>query len=248
MQFVKTNLWKYKILFTFHSSLFLQINVIYHLNCHDMKVKMLVFIWIQVPMLSVHAKLWCPWPNGERRNIYVRPFSLSLSLSLSLVKYSVLNLFLVLAHMQFPILDHYMHTSRHRKATIRSKWTFYCVCSYVCNENIGNIQILMCHWFWQDLSMSMKIPNFRYKHSCQTSFHCCNVAFVFVMGNQFLHIYVEVIICIRFLCYLESTQCQLLLQWLQREFGSKVMVCIISLAQDIRYLDKTGELNLCLTF
>ena len=39
-------------------------------------------------------------------------------LSLFLGKYSVLNLFLVFAHMQFPILDYYIHTSRHRKRSI----------------------------------------------------------------------------------------------------------------------------------
>ena len=36
--------------------------------------------------------------------------------------------------MQFPIQDHYIHTSRHRKTTIRSKWTFFCGSSYVCND------------------------------------------------------------------------------------------------------------------
>ena len=36
--------------------------------------------------------------------------------------------------MQFSILDHYIHTSRHRKVTIRSKWTLSCVCLYVCND------------------------------------------------------------------------------------------------------------------
>ena len=35
-----------------------------------------------------------------------------------LVKYSVLNLSLVLAHMQFPILYHYIPKSRHRKGSI----------------------------------------------------------------------------------------------------------------------------------
>ena len=55
-------------------------------------------------------------------------------LSLFPVKYSVINLFLLLAHMQFPTIDHYIHMSRHRKATIRTKWTFLCVCSYVCND------------------------------------------------------------------------------------------------------------------
>ena len=40
------------------------------------------------------------------------------ALSLSLVKYSVLNLFLVLAHMKFPILDHYIHMNGHRKRSI----------------------------------------------------------------------------------------------------------------------------------
>ena len=33
--------------------------------------------------------------------------------------------------MQVPIQDHYIHTSRH---TIRSKWTLFCVCLYVCND------------------------------------------------------------------------------------------------------------------
>ena len=37
----------------------------------------------------------------------------------------------------------------------------------------------------------MKIPNFHYNHSCQTSFHCSNVTFVFMMGIRFLHISVE---------------------------------------------------------
>ena len=36
--------------------------------------------------------------------------------------------------MQFPIQDHYIHTSRHRKDTIRSKWALFCVCSYVYND------------------------------------------------------------------------------------------------------------------
>ena len=36
--------------------------------------------------------------------------------------------------MQFPIQDHHIHMSRQRKATIRSKWTLFCVCSYVCND------------------------------------------------------------------------------------------------------------------
>ena len=40
----------------------------------------------------------------------------------------------MLAHIQFPILDHYIRVSRHRKDTIRSKWTFFCVCSYECND------------------------------------------------------------------------------------------------------------------
>ena len=31
-------------------------------------------------------------------------------------------------------LDHYIHTRRHWKATIRAKWTFLRVCSYVCND------------------------------------------------------------------------------------------------------------------
>ena len=31
-------------------------------------------------------------------------------------------------------VDHYIHTSTHWKATIKSKWTFFCVCSYVCND------------------------------------------------------------------------------------------------------------------
>ena len=36
--------------------------------------------------------------------------------------------------MQFPIQDHYIHMRRHRKPTIRSKWTHFCVCSYICNN------------------------------------------------------------------------------------------------------------------
>ena len=43
-------------------------------------------------------------------------------------------------------------------------------------------------------SMCMKIPNFQDNHSCQNRFHCYYVVFVFVIGNQFLHIYVEVVI------------------------------------------------------
>ena len=41
---------------------------------------------------------------------------------------------LQLARMQFPLQDHYIHTSRHRKAIIKSKWTLFCVCSYVCYD------------------------------------------------------------------------------------------------------------------
>ena len=52
------------------------------------------------------------------------------SLSLFLVKYSVF----LLVCLQFPIQDHYIHTSRHWKATIRSRWTFFCVCLYECND------------------------------------------------------------------------------------------------------------------
>ena len=37
--------------------------------------------------------------------------------------------------MQFPIQDHYIDASRHRKATIRSEWTFFCLCSYECNDS-----------------------------------------------------------------------------------------------------------------
>ena len=59
--------------------------------------------------------------------IYLKPFSLFLFL----VKYSVWNLLVELAHMQFPMQDHYIHTSRHRKATIRSKWTFFCGSSFI---------------------------------------------------------------------------------------------------------------------
>ena len=36
--------------------------------------------------------------------------------------------------------------------------------------------------------------NFHYNNSCQNSFCCCNVIFVFMMGNRFLHIYVEAVI------------------------------------------------------
>ena len=44
--------------------------------------------------------------------------------------------------------------------------------------------------------MSMKMSNFHYNYCHQTSFHCSNVTFVFVMGYQILHIYVEVVICV----------------------------------------------------
>ena len=57
-----------------------------------------------------------------------------MKLSLFLAKYSVLNLFLLLVRVQFPIQEHYIHMSRHRKATIRSEWTFFCLCSYECND------------------------------------------------------------------------------------------------------------------
>ena len=63
----------------------------------------------------------------------------------------------------------------------------------------------MCYWYWQDLCMSMKILNFHYNYSRQNSFHCCNLIFVFVMGNQLLHIYVEAVI------------------YINRELGSEMM-------------------------
>ena len=59
---------------------------------------------------------------------------------------------------------------------------------------IGNVQILICHQFWQEVWIFMKILNFHYVHSHQTCFCYCNVTFVFVLGNQFLHIYVEPVI------------------------------------------------------
>ena len=55
--------------------------------------------------------------------------------SLFLVKYSVWNLFWCLFVCSFPFqIITYIHTSTHWKATIRSKWTLFCVCSYVCND------------------------------------------------------------------------------------------------------------------
>ena len=53
----------------------------------------------------------------------------------------------------------------------------------------------MSHWFCQDPSMSMKILNFHYNHSRQNTFHCYYVVLAFVIGNRFLHIYVEAVIC-----------------------------------------------------
>ena len=47
-------------------------------------------------------------------------------LSLFLVKYSVFNLFFCLFTCSFPFTR--------CKATIRSEWTFLCVCSYECND------------------------------------------------------------------------------------------------------------------
>ena len=40
----------------------------------------------------------------------------------------------------------------------------------------------------------MKMLNFHYIHSHQTCFHYCYITFVFVMGNRFLHIYLESVI------------------------------------------------------
>ena len=63
-----------------------------------------------------------PWTGVHAIFLEVKQFTSKTehyeALSLFLVKYSVLNLFLVLAHMQFPILDHYIHMSRHRKGSI----------------------------------------------------------------------------------------------------------------------------------
>ena len=53
----------------------------------------------------------------RRDGLLLKNWTLSSSLSLFLVKYSFLNLFLVLVHMQFPIKCHYIHTSRQRKAS-----------------------------------------------------------------------------------------------------------------------------------
>ena len=53
------------------------------------------------------------------------------SFSLFPVKYSVWNLFLELVHMQFQMLDHYIHMRRQWKVTIRTKWMCLCVCMNV---------------------------------------------------------------------------------------------------------------------
>ena len=58
-----------------------------------------------------------------------------------------------------------------------------------------NVQILMCHWLWQDVWIFMKISNSHYSHLHQTCFHSYNVTFVFVIGNRFLDIYAEPVIC-----------------------------------------------------
>ena len=50
--------------------------------------------------------------------LYICKTFLSLSLPCEIF---CLKPVLVLAHVQFPILDHYIHMSRHREATIRSK-------------------------------------------------------------------------------------------------------------------------------
>ena len=74
-----------------------------------------------------HSNFWRKFVDSLKTTLWS-------SFSLFPVKYSVRKLFLVLAHMQFPILDHYIHMSRHWKATIRTIWTFLCVCWYVCND------------------------------------------------------------------------------------------------------------------
>ena len=55
--------------------------------------------------------------------------------------------------------------------------------------------------------MAMKIPNFHYNHSHQNRFCCYYIVFMFVIGNQFLHIYMEVVIYI-IRCNMKSCQLQ----------------------------------------
>ena len=62
--------------------------------------------------------------------------------------------------MQFPIQDHYIHMSRHRKATIRSEWTLFCVCLYVCNDlewETANEQAPKEKGFQQNISQGREI-------------------------------------------------------------------------------------------
>ena len=54
------------------------------------------------------------WTLPKKLNI----MKLSLSLSVPWEIFCWKSFFLVLAHMQFPIQDHYIHTSRHRKGSI----------------------------------------------------------------------------------------------------------------------------------
>ena len=79
--------------------------------------------------------IWWKW-------LYVWAFSLGFSQELNIMKLlfsfpsEIFSLKPVFGarHMQFPILDHYILVSRHWKDTIRTKWTFPCVCSYECND------------------------------------------------------------------------------------------------------------------
>ena len=69
------------------------------------------------------ARIWMILSAGAtifegRINVFsIKLNIIKLSLSLFLAKYSVGNLFLVLADMQFPIQDHYIHMSRYRKGS-----------------------------------------------------------------------------------------------------------------------------------
>ena len=71
------------------------------------------------------------WGSGISCIFNCQIYDLSFSLPSD---YSVWNLFLMLVRIQFSNQDHYIHMGRHIKARIRSKWTFFCVCLYDCND------------------------------------------------------------------------------------------------------------------
>ena len=67
-------------------------------------------------------------------------------------------------------------------------------CIVMGNEFFAHFRRIV--WFCQDPSMSMKISNFHYDHFCQNRFRCYYIFFMFVIGNQILHIYMEPVLCI----------------------------------------------------